>query len=93
VNRYYFDASALVKRYAKESGTPEVIRLLQQATNAYTASVAYAEVIMSLRRKQEGKLQAIQFTNLVHDLDVDWQELDRVELTQSVLYLVTSLTT
>lgn len=89
MNRYYFDASALVKRYATEQGTDLVLALLQRAANVYIASVAYAELIIAFRRKRdEGTLQGEQLVQLLRDLDTEWEGLDRVDLTDAVLHLV-----
>ena len=49
---YYLDASALIKRYATEPGTAEVVDLLREATDVHTASVAYAELIMAFRANE-----------------------------------------
>ncbi|MCC7353796.1 MAG: type II toxin-antitoxin system VapC family toxin [Anaerolineae bacterium] len=69
---YYFDTSALIKRYAVEAGTGRVLTLLQEAARVYTASIAYAELVMAFRRKQdEGTLQQSQISELIRDLDAE----------------------
>ena len=86
---YYFDASALIKRYAVELGTAEVVDLLREATDVYTTSVAYAELVMAFRRKRdEGRLQAEQLDYLLRDLDKEWEGFNRIGLTNPVLRLV-----
>ena len=86
---YYLDASALIKRYATELGTAEVVDLLREATDVYTASVAYAELIMAFRRKRdEGTLQAEQLDHLLRDLDKEWEGFNRIGLSDRVLRLV-----
>lgn len=89
MSRYYFDASALIKRYAYEQGTERVVDLVQEATDLYTASVAYAELVMGFRRKwDEGALEEPELDRLLHDLDVEWEGFSRVGLTSSLLQLI-----
>lgn len=89
MTRYYFDTSALVKRYVSEQGTESVVALLKEATGIYVASVAYVEVVMALRRKrEEGSLDEPQFAHLLSAFDEEWQGLDRVGLTELVLRVV-----
>jgi len=89
MKRFYFDASAFIKRYANEPGTSTVLKLLQDATNVYTASIAYAECVISFSRKQfEGELREEDVQRLLQLLDEDWEKLDRVELTEPVFKLI-----
>ena len=50
---YYFDSSALVKRYASEVGSPWVINLTdsQSRNDVFTALVTGAEIVAAVARK------------------------------------------
>jgi len=50
---YYFDSSALVKRYASEVGSPWVINLTDSRSrhNVFTALVTGAEIVAAVARK------------------------------------------
>ena len=53
---YFFDTSALVKRYATETGTAWVTALLDPATRnrIFVARITGAEVISAIMRKKRG---------------------------------------
>jgi predicted nucleic acid-binding protein len=50
---YYFDSSALVKRYASEVGSPWVVNLAdaQSRHEVFTALVTGAEIVAAVARK------------------------------------------
>ncbi len=47
---YFFDSSALVKRFARETGTPWVVSLLKSTSGnrIYVARISYVEVISAI---------------------------------------------
>ncbi len=53
---YFFDSSALVKRYAKETGTGWMLSLFRRATRHgfYAARITRVEVTSALTRKNRG---------------------------------------
>jgi predicted nucleic acid-binding protein len=53
---YFFDSSALVKRYARESGTTWMLSLFRRAAGntLYAARITRVEVMAALARKQRG---------------------------------------
>ncbi len=53
---YFFDSSALVKRYATESGTEWVKALLSPAAGnrIYVARITEVETVAALARKKRG---------------------------------------
>ena len=56
---YFFDSSALMKRYANETGTAWVINIFRpsQANRIYVAQITLAEIISALtRRTRSGRL-------------------------------------
>jgi predicted nucleic acid-binding protein len=62
----YLDASALVKVYALEQGTDDVLAWLDEAEVVTTAKVAYVEVLATMwRKRRAGELPEESFaTNL-----------------------------
>jgi uncharacterized protein len=47
---YYFDTSAIMKRYIEESGSTAVAELLNKAENVYVSEVSKVECISVLKR-------------------------------------------
>ena len=77
----YFDASALVKRYVAEAGSPEVEALINEAQAIGTAVISRAEVAAALARAaragivtREAGAKALQAFN------ADWEHLVRLQL-------------
>jgi uncharacterized protein len=84
----YFDASALVKRYVSEPGTPSVRRLLREE-RAATSRLSEAEISSALcRRHREGALTARQYQRALHALRVDLGRFEIVELVPAVVAAV-----
>lgn len=93
---YFFDSSALVKRYARETGTPWMLSLFRRATvnTHYAARITRVEVMAALARKQRG-------TYLTYDAQVKAESRVRrdfgslriytVEITPSLLLHAESL--
>ncbi len=54
---YFFDSSALVKRYARESGTTWVVSLFKPAAahRIYVARIALVEVVSALARRERAR--------------------------------------
>jgi len=77
----YLDASALVKRYVAEPGSPEVEALIGEAQAIGTAVISRAEVAAALARAtrvglvtREAGAKALQAFN------TDWEHLVRLQL-------------
>ena|SRR5687767_3462777 len=84
----YFDASALVKRYVREPGTPSV-RLLLRQERAATSRLSEAEISSALcRRRREGALTARQYQRALDGLRVDLGRFEIVELVPAVVAAV-----
>lgn len=80
----YFDASALVKRYAEEPESPAVRRLAAQGRVA-TSRLSEAEVASALcRRGREGSLPEMERDRALARLEADLVEMDLVELSADV---------
>ena len=79
----YLDASALVKRYIAEAGSPEVEALIGEAQAIGTAVISRAEVAAALARAariglvaREAAAKALQAFN------TDWEHLVRLQLSE-----------
>jgi len=80
----YFDASALVKRYWREAGGPEVESLLLEGGCA-TARLSLVEVASALaRRSRAGDLEDEEAVRLAGALAADADRFALVELTSEV---------
>jgi predicted nucleic acid-binding protein len=88
----YLDASALVKRYVAEVGTPEVNALIESADSTVTNLISRAEVSAAIMRasrmeiiNREGALQAIE------KLRSEWENLQRLPVTEATVARAGSL--
>ena len=82
----YLDASALVKLYVEEAGTPVVVGRVQHAEAVATALVTYAEARAALARHQrEGALSAADLRRAVRELDREWGAYNIIDLTDSLV--------
>lgn len=91
---YFFDSSALVKRYRSEAGSQSVNDLLDAATRIFAARLTQVEVTAALvRRSVAANLspQTLQLTLSVFDRDLV-QSFEIVELELPVFQLGIELT-
>lgn len=78
----YLDASALVKLYVEEAGTPVVVGRIQHAEAVATALVTYAEARAALaRHRREGALSTAELRRTVRELDREWGTYNVIDLT------------
>ncbi|OQA18011.1 MAG: tRNA(fMet)-specific endonuclease VapC [Chloroflexi bacterium ADurb.Bin360] len=83
VTPYFFDSSALVKRYITESGTRWVTALTapESAHSLLIARITWVEILSALARQQrEGAVTAVQLLQAVqsfrYDLDTQYQVVE-----------------
>lgn len=94
---YFFDSSALVKRYAREVGTAWMLGLFRRATRhrLYVARITGVEVTAALTRKARGK--HITMDEATRARTRIQRELERrfhiVEITPALLDEATTLAT
>jgi len=75
---YYFDSSALVKRYAVETGTNWIMALCAEADNVQAiAHIGLVEIAAALAGKQRGRFLTLDkydqlLAELVQDTQVDY---------------------
>ena len=82
----YLDASALVKRYVAEPGTPEVARAIAGAKVIGTSIVSRAEIVAALA-------EAIRMDTLAHEAAAsalqafrgEWPNLVRIQTTEMLV--------
>ena len=80
----YFDASALVKRYVRETGSVKVRRLLASDTPA-TSRLSEIEVAAALeRRSREGSFSAAERDRALTAFAIDLRAIVVVELTPEI---------
>ena len=81
----YFDASALVKRYVRETGSLKVRRLLSTDVSA-TSRLSAVEITSALtRRAREGAFPDAERDRAITSLERDLSSLLVVELTPDVV--------
>lgn len=77
----FMDTSALLKRYFKEPGSTEVLSKWKEADGIVISSVAYAEAIASIYRKnREVSIGAEKLTSVLNSFQKDWKSFIRVEV-------------
>jgi predicted nucleic acid-binding protein len=89
---YYFDSSALVKRYAIEIGTDWIKALCAEERNAQAiASIGLVEIVAALAGKQRGGFLTLDecdqlLAELVQDVQVGYLliAVDRVVIDQAI---------
>ena len=81
----FFDSSALVKRYVRESGSERVLELLEEATPA-TSRFSSIEIASAFaRRCREGRLDDSLRRRMLRDLDADLDSFYLVDLVPEVV--------
>ena len=92
---YFLDSSALVKRYATETGSPWVENLTdpRSGNRIYVAAITHVEVIAAIARKKKGLLlsavaAAIAIARFENDLQTDLRVFD---LTPNVITMAARL--
>ena len=79
----YLDASALVKRYVSEAGSPEVSGLIKQAGVVGTAMISRAEVAAALAKAVRMKLLVRdEAASALQVFSADWDDLVRLQMTE-----------
>lgn len=82
----YLDASALVKHYVAEVGSPEVDQLLARAKVIGTAAISRAEVSAALAKAlRMGTLTYDEAEAALQVFRAEWVDLVRLQLTETIL--------
>lgn len=89
----YLDTSALVKKYAIESGTAEIRALLKNEDIIITSQLTYAEVCASFARKlREGNMGKGSYNKAWESFLNDWEVFTLVEVREEIFPLIHKLT-
>ncbi|NLE99981.1 MAG: type II toxin-antitoxin system VapC family toxin [Anaerolineales bacterium] len=82
----YLDASALVKRYVAELGSPEVGHVISSADVVGTATISRPEVAAALARAaRTGALTEEEASACLQVFRAEWPNLMRVQVTEMVV--------
>ena len=72
MSSYFFDTSALIKRYHEEKGTAEVDEIFDSDSLIVISSLSVVESVSALKRKKnDGKLSEEDFENLLKEFFSD----------------------
>ena len=81
----YLDTSAILKRYFQESFSEEVSAKWKQSEMIVTSSVAYAETMATIYRKQkEADIDNKVIQKIIQAFQMDWSGFIRVEVTDDL---------
>ena len=84
--RVYFDASALAKRYVRESGTDAVLDWCERADELALAVIAVPDLISAFcRLRREGAIDEAEYRGLKNDLMTDISDALLCDTTPEVI--------
>jgi predicted nucleic acid-binding protein len=83
---YYLDASAWVKRYYEEAGTPHVEKLFSEEYLLGCSSLGLVEVVAALSRKEKaGQISRPAREEGLSDLERDWRTLVQIRVWDDII--------
>jgi len=89
---YYFDTSAIIKKYVSEDGTARVLKLFAGNSHVATSVVAYAEVMAAVARKyREGIVGREDRDLIAKQFSTDWIEYNHIHVSDPLLEKCTNL--
>lgn len=89
---YYFDTSALLKKYFFEKGTERVKKILRSENRLFTSTLTYPEMHAGLRRAyRHGFVAKRDFIYWQQDFAVDWLSFGTIDVVEEVCALVPKL--
>jgi len=84
--RYFFDTSALVKRYIKESGSEVIDNTIDKANNILVSALTHIETISAFRRLlAEEKICEADYEKLKSELNKDFKDFTILPVSQKTL--------
>ena len=84
--RVFFDSSAFVKRYVRETGTDAVLEWCDRATEIGLSGIALPEIISAFcRLRREGQITDLEYQQLKSLLLNDIEDIAICDLTPAVL--------
>lgn len=87
---YYFDSSALLKRYIQEEGSDEIEKIWPEGSSQVaTAALTYAEIYATFfRLRREGRISGKQVGSVCEQFENDWRTFAFVEFSVEVQKLI-----
>ncbi|MBI4237319.1 MAG: type II toxin-antitoxin system VapC family toxin [Deltaproteobacteria bacterium] len=90
---FYFDSSALVKRYVREAGSSVVETIFRKNAQIVTAGLTYCELYACFGRLVRlGDATREQMIGVCAAFEADWTQCTIIELTATVRKLVPKMT-
>jgi len=84
--RYFFDTSALVKRYIKEPGSEVIDNTIDKANDILVSALTHIETISAFRRLlAEGKICEVDYEKLKSELNKDFEDFSILPVSQKIL--------
>jgi predicted nucleic acid-binding protein len=88
----YLDSSALVKKYVRETGSPEVVALIARADMTGTSLIARAEVAATISKLiRMGSLYKDEALKTLKIFRQEWSELQRLQISETLIARADSL--
>jgi predicted nucleic acid-binding protein len=83
----FFDTSALVKYFHLESGTDQVVELIDNAENQiWVSGLARIEFISAFYRKlRRGDIDSTQLQESLSSFDIEWDQFNQQPLSDTVI--------
>ena len=84
--KFFFDSSAIAKRYIKEDGSDLVDQLFLKADSIVVSSICLPEIMSALaRRRRERKLNAVQYNQCKRSAIEDFSAFEICQLSSGVI--------
>ena len=84
--RYFFDTSALVKRYINESGSEVIDNTIDKANEIFVSALTHIEAISALRRLlTEENICKADYKRIKSELEKDFKDFTILPLSQKTL--------
>lgn len=82
----YLDTSALVKAYVTESGSSDVLKLMEESEIVASHYIAFVEALAAFARiKREEKISLKDYEVIKNSFTQDWENYLRIETTQPLV--------
>ncbi len=84
--KFFFDSSAIAKRYIKEDGSELVDQLFLEADSIVVSSICLPEIMSALvRRRREKKLNTVQYNQCKRSAIEDFSTFEVCQLSPEVI--------
>ena len=86
---YFLDSSLILKRYFREPGTDQIIKLFGTSIQWCTASLSYAEVFCTFKRLHKTSVVSAEtFKVMAAAFRADWTNAHKLEFTREAQSLI-----